>query len=310
MIIRWTVDIAWYLWRNKVNNLYVGQAFPTGLISLVLNKLFGLRYCLYVMGEEITTTAKLKGVHKFRAISIQMCVRNAAQIITISQFSKDTLVKLGVNTDLIQMINPPIDREVYKLGIEVSSIRQKYHIDAEKIILTVGRLTKRKGHAMVIKSLPAVIEKYPDLIYLIVGDGNERENLLKLIRDMDLVDHVRLLGSVNSEEIPQFYSLCDIFVMPNRTLMNGDTEGYGLVFLEANACGKPVIGGLAGGVPDAIMDGKTGFLLNGNNKNEIAEKIFHLLSHPELAKQLGQYGHDRVAKMPSWKDIARRIDQL
>ena len=105
----------------------------------------------------------------------------------------------------------------------------------------------------------------PDLAYLVVGEGSMTERLWKLVSDLRLESTVLFTGGVSDDDVLEYYRTCDVYAMPNRTTVTGDTEGFGLVFLEAGACGKAVIGGKAGGVPDAIRDGETGFLVDGTS---------------------------------------------
>ena len=126
--------------------------------------------------------------------------------------------------------------------------------------------------------------------YLVVGDGPDRSRLEALTRELGLEDCVTFAGRVGSEDLAACYSLGDLFVMPNRALENGDTEGFGLVFLEANACGLPVIAGQDGGAPDAVRNGETGLIVDGNNVDQIASAIEHLLSDRELRQAMAKAG--------------------
>ena len=116
---------------------------------------------------------------------------------------------------------------------------------------------------MIVRALPAIRQAVPDVVYLIVGEGSYGDTLRKLVVDLRLEDAVIFTGAVSDAEAVEFYRTCDVYVMPNRATEDGDTEGFGLVFLEAGACGKPVIGGRAGGVPDAITHEVTGLLVEG-----------------------------------------------
>src|SRR5690606_26937298 len=122
-----------------------------------------------------------------------------------------------------------------------------------KLVLSVGRLSRRKGFDKVIQAFPALIHAGLDIQYVLIGIGEDYEYLFDLARKHDVADRVHLLGHVTAEDLPCWYNACDVFIMPNREI-NGDTEGFGMVFIEAAACGKPAIAGNAGGTGAAVVD--------------------------------------------------------
>ena len=158
--------------------------------------------------------------------------------------------------------------------------------EGKRVLLTVGRVVPRKGMDTIIRALPSLIETFPDLHYLLVGRGEYRATLEALAAELGVSDHVTFVGSVADGELVEHYRLCDLFVMPNRELPNHDTEGFGLVFLEANACGKPVIGGRAGGVVEAVRDGENGLLVNGDDVADVSRAIASVLGDEALADRL------------------------
>ena len=131
------------------------------------------------------------------------------------------------------------------------------------------------------------------------------------MRDLYLDDHVLFTGYVDPDQLNSLYNLCDVYVMLSRELVaRGDTEGFGITFLEANACGKPVIGGDSGGVSDAILDGVTGFLVDPLDVDGVAEKLILLLEDPDLARRLGQQGRARVEGSFTWDGITKQLLEM
>jgi len=126
--------------------------------------------------------------------------------------------------------------------------------------------------------------------YLILGDGELRPEVERIIAAEGLGEHVTLVGKVSDTELVDYLRLCDLFLMPNRTMEDGDTEGFGLVFREANACRKPVIGGRAGGVVEAVVENVSGLLVDGNNFDDIAVAIERILGDDALAERLSAGG--------------------
>jgi phosphatidylinositol alpha-1,6-mannosyltransferase len=172
----------------------------------------------------------------------------------------------------------------------------------------MGRLTARKGQDRTLQAMPEILREFPDAIYLIGGTGAYEGELGKLAASLGVEDHVRFLGNVPQELLPDLYNLADIFVMPNReSAVQSNVEGFGIVFLEANACGKPVIGGRSGGVPDAVLDGRTGLLVDGDSPEEIAAAATRFLGDPGMCRRLGEAGRDRVRRELTWDISARRI---
>jgi len=158
---------------------------------------------------------------------------------------------------------------------------------------------------MVIKALPSIAQKAPDVKYLIVGTGEEQATLYKTAQEMGVMERVVFAGQVPASELAAYYAACDVFVMPNRQI-GPDIEGFGIVFVEASAAGKPVIGGANGGTGDAILHGVTGLRVDGTNVEAIATAVTTLLTEPGLAKAMGSQGRCRVATEFSWEMVVER----
>jgi phosphatidylinositol alpha-1,6-mannosyltransferase len=181
---------------------------------------------------------------------------------------------------------------------DADAIRMKYSLRDCRVLLTVGRLAERKGHATVIEALPTILQSFPTARYVIVGTGLEENKLKELVRQAGLQDYVLFTGGIDNNELACWYAICDIFVMPHRNLPAiRDTEGCPTVFLEASAHGKPVIGGRDGGVADAILHDRTGFIIDGTDACKLAECVCYLLKTPELAARMGAAGRAYVATL-------------
>lgn len=174
-------------------------------------------------------------------------------------------------------------------------------------MLTVGRLDLRKGHDMVIRALAALRQERPNVRYVIVGDGQERTRLMSLARNLGVQDAVLFAGYQPARLLPDYYRLCDVFAMPNRELPDGDTEGLGLVFLEAGACGKPVIGGRAGGAVEAVAHGRTGYLVDPTGPDDVAARLNELLADPALRREMGAAGRRYAVANFSIANQAREL---
>jgi phosphatidylinositol alpha-1,6-mannosyltransferase len=173
--------------------------------------------------------------------------------------------------------------------------------------MTVARLVPRKGIDSVLRALQVLLSRFPTLTYAIVGDGPDRARLMALSDSLGVSAHVRFSSRVG-HDLVDYYNACDLFVMPARE-ETGDIEGFGLVFLEAGACEKPVIGARAGGVVDAIIDGVTGLLVAPDDITALAHAIDSCLSDPASARAMGHAARERILRECSWAQAADRIAQ-
>jgi len=172
--------------------------------------------------------------------------------------------------------------------------------------LSVGRLMRRKGFDNVVRSLPVLLKQGLDVEYALIGIGDDMEYLYGLASELNVADRIHLLGHVSYEDLPRWYNACDLFAMPNRDI-DGDSEGFGLVFLEAAASGKPVVAGTAGGTGSAVVDEETGLCVDGENVDEIAQALARLLSNPAEAEEMGYKARLRILDNFIHQ---RRVDQL
>jgi phosphatidylinositol alpha-1,6-mannosyltransferase len=189
---------------------------------------------------------------------------------------------------------------------QLTTLRRRHALEGKRVLLTVSRLSEIKGHDMVIRALPRILREVPNTVYVIVGSGPQEAALRSLATATGVAERVVFSGFVPDAELPAYYSLCDVFIMPSREL-DYDTEGFGIVFMEAAACGKPTVGGRTGGIVEAIQDHETGLLVDPASVARIAEAAVTLLTDDALAGRMGQAGRRRVVEAFQYKHIARRI---
>lgn len=263
----------------------------------------------YVHAEEVTTDWGSR-MYKYGSLA---ALRRADAVVTVSNFTKAELTRRGVAEERIHVITNGVDLERFQPGEKSEAILIRHDLSENRVLLTVGRLEERKGQDKMIEALPRILDAVPDLKYVVVGEGGYRPALEVLARKHGVQDRVVFAGRVPWEELPDYYRTADVFAMPNRTLASGETEGFGLVFLEANACGKPVVGGRAGGVPDAVSDGETGILVDGRSTDEIVEAVVRLFEDATLRERMGRAGVERArhfgwtAKAQEFRDLCRSL---
>ena len=237
------------------------------------------RYPSKSIFNKITDWLGLKFMHR------------AEKIVTVSNESKKIFIRKLPYDDIIKkivVIYNGIDFDKDKFLTSNQSKELLPEFKNKKVILTVGRLIKAKGHDIVIKAIRLLIKKYPDIIYVIVGEGPERKNIEKLVFDEGLENNVFFAGYVDNKTLEIYYGLCDIFVMAGRWTPQF-VEGFGLVFIEAGIRGKVVIGTRIGGIPEAILENKTGFIVEPEDPFALSKKIDYLLKNTKIRKNMGDF---------------------
>jgi len=276
--------------RHRFAAVLAGRALPEGLIAWCVGKLSGSRVVIYAHGEELTGWGRGQ---KFKAMCFAL--RQADCVLANSDFTRDTLVSLiGVHRRRIAMAYPVVDAERFLPGLAHDDLRARIGLTSkEKLILSVGRLQRRKSFDQVIRALPGLLARGIDVHHAIVGKGEDWDYLEQLAVSLGVRDRLHLLGHVEADDLPRWYNACDLFAMPNRDI-DGDTEGFGIVYLEANACAKPAIAGLTGGTGSAVEHGVNGWRVDGTQVEAVEDGLARLLQDDGLARRLGQVGRERV----------------
>jgi phosphatidylinositol alpha-1,6-mannosyltransferase len=207
-------------------------------------------------------------------------------------------------------IAPGIDVQHFR-PVDSSELRKQLGLANKKVIVSVGRLVHRKGQDHLIESMPQILQVHPDAHLVLVGQGPYLEHLAKLVAVNNLQDSVSFIGRIQYQQLPNYICVGDIFVMPSRSRFMGlEVEGLGIVYLEASACGLPVIAGKSGGAPDAVIDGATGVVVDGTDNDEIASAVTSLLSDPDRAKAMGERGRQWIIDDWRWEIWSERFEVL
>lgn len=304
--VGWGATIAEIMARERPQVVQLATAYE-GYLGLWLRRRFRLPFVVYAHGNEILDVMQ-GGSDKPR-----LALRQADRVLANSRHTAHLVQQVGTHPDRIEIVHPGCDANRFRPRPPRMDLRRRLlgaH-DHDRVILTVGNLVARKGHDTVIRALPSLCARIPDVTYLVVGDGPCRAQLETLAVATHVRNRVIFAGRVSDEDLPDIYALSDVFVMPSREQLEAcDIEGFGLVFLEANACGKPVVGGRSGGVPEAVADGVTGLLVNPEDPEDVANALARLLSDRELATRLGQQGRARVVREFDWTRIGVRVQGI
>lgn len=278
-----------------------------GYLGLQLQRWFKLPFVVYAHGNEILAAIDSDWDKP------RLALKKAACVLANSRFTAGLLQTIGVAPEAIAIIPLGCDIEKFRPRTPNPQLRRKVLGDRARgpVILTVGNLVERKGHDMVIRSLPAICQRVPDVTYLIAGDGPFKEMLHELAAELGVRDRVIFAGRVSDDELPDVYAMCDVFAMPSRArLSSHDVEGFGLVFLEAGACAKPVVAGRSGGIEDAVVDGVTGLIVDPSGARDIGQALIRLLTDGELRVRLGQQGRNRAEREHTWSIVGARVQDI
>ena len=291
--------------RHRFDAVHAGRVLPEGLVGWLVARLTRRPLVIYSHGEELTSWG--------RAMKMRVMVwtyRHADLVIANSEFTRDELVKLGVVPKKITILYPGVDVERFRPGLTHDDLIGSIGLlPNERLIVSVGRLSRRKGFDQVIRALPLLLGQGLPVRYAIIGIGEDLKFLQGLADKLGVADRVHFLGHVGPDDLPRWYNAADVAAMPNREI-DGDTEGFGMVFLEAAACAKPSIAGLAGGTGSAVVDGVTGLRVDGSSTETVAVALGRLLGDPAFAKELGERAYARVLTVFSWERVVDATRQL
>jgi phosphatidylinositol alpha-1,6-mannosyltransferase len=291
--------------EQKFTSIHASNFLPEGFLAWMLFRRFKLPYTVYVHGEELNIAATSREL----SWMTRQVYRDAAQVICNS-VNTANLLKSGwpVAPERVHVMHPGVDTQTFRPAPPDPNTRHQFGWHDRPVILTVGRLMKRKGHEQIIHVLPDIANSIPDVLYAIVGDGEERDALERLVVELALKKHVVFHGELNRRDLVSAFQQCDVFALPNRDHA-GDIEGFGIVLLEAQACGKPVVAGDSGGTIEA-MNSRSGRIIPNDQPGELVETLVGLLRHREQREQMGTAGREWVVRNFDWSGLAEQAAEL
>jgi len=291
--------------RHRPNEVHAGRVLPEGLVGWIVARFTRRPITIYAHGEEITGWMEPMK-HRAKCFTY----RHADRLIANSDFTYNELLKIGVDQNKITLISPGVDIEHFRPDLKTDDLLSSIGLTADSnLILSVGRLSRRKGFDKLLHTVTELKAQGLDVDYALIGIGEDDTYLRQMAADLDILNHVHFLGHVSPEDLPRWYNACTLFAMPNREI-NGDTEGFGMVFIEAAACRKPVIAGIAGGTGSAVLNGETGLRVDGESIADITSAIKQLLTDTEGYKAMSDKAYTRATNEFSWDAIARKTISL
>ena len=305
--LRHHLRVAWYTRTLGAKSIvHCARALPEGLAAAIARTAGGPPYVCWTHGEDLVTASTSRELSWLT----KWVYRRAAAAVANSRNTARLLLDIGVPKEKIEIVYPAVDASRFNPGVDGRHLRRRLSLDDDTVLLlSVGRLQRRKGHDVTLAALAQLGGEMPRWHYAIVGDGQERKRLEQLAADHGVADRVTFVGEVDDEQLPAWYAASDIFIMPNR-VDDGDIEGIGIVFLEAAATGLPVIGGDSGGVPEAVERDVTGLLVDGASVAAVAAAIADLATSEERRGRMGLAGRVRAHRCFSWQRAAMAVSEL
>ncbi|HET6713899.1 MAG TPA: glycosyltransferase family 4 protein [Actinomycetota bacterium] len=281
--------------------------------------LFGATYPLAMLGPRLARSGVpyLAAAHGFEYwlsiapgthAAMRYATGRAARVpVMCSAFIARTVRTAVARRVPVSVLYPGADVETFRPDLPVTDLRERHGLGDRPVVVCVSRLVARKGQDVLIRGMAEIGRRAPGATLVIVGGGPYEDRLRALAADAP-EGSVVFTGQVTEGDLPRYYALGDVFAMPCRTRLAGmEVEGWGNVFIEAAACAKPVVVGDSGGAREALVDGETGILVDGDDVHRVAEAVGALLADPERARAMGEAGRERVLRNHTWPAIARTL---
>jgi phosphatidylinositol alpha-1,6-mannosyltransferase len=293
---------------RNIESVFFGAAAPLALLAPGLRTAGVRRIVALTHGHEVWWSR----LWPF-SVAITRIGRAVDALTYLGEFTGGEISKALDSDSAAKLVRiaPGIDTEHFTPRSDAKDLRESLGLGNKKVIVSVGRLVHRKGQDVLIESMPEIIKTIDDVHLLLIGEGPYKQELERRIMNLGLANRVTFVGRVQYADLPRYICVGDVFAMPSRSRLAGlEVEGLGIVYLEASACGLPVIGGISGGAPDAVLQGETGFSVDGRSPHEVAEALVRVLADKELAQRLGTRGRQWVIEQWQWQIWSERFNQL
>jgi phosphatidylinositol alpha-1,6-mannosyltransferase len=292
--------------QRQITELHCGRVLPEGVIAWFLNIFTGIPYVCYVHGEDLETAQSSREQY----FICGQVIKRAKTIICNSQNSANIVAKFGSEAVAkTKVLHPGVDSDIFVPQEKDESILSALGWSERKVALTVGRLQARKGQDMMIRAIPQIIKEIPSFLYAVVGDGEQKQELLQLVEELELQSYVQFLSGISDEKMIECYQQCNLFILPNRTI-DQDIEGFGMVLVEAQSCGKPVVAGDSGGTSETMKVGYSGTIIDATNPQNIAKEIINMFIDEHNLISMGANGRIHVQQNLDWRALVCEAEVL
>jgi phosphatidyl-myo-inositol dimannoside synthase len=275
-----------------------GASAPLGLMTAALKRAGIKKVVALTHGHE----AGWAGVPILNQL-LRKSLKDLDVVTYLGDYTKNKIAPFISPTTKFIRLTPGVDTNVFhpRTQDKKNELLARYQLSGKQVVFCVSRLMPRKGQDHLIEIWPKLLQRNPNAHLVLSGGGSYKRKLIKKIKNRNLQNNVTFLGRMKQAELADHYGMSSIFAMPSRMRFFGlDVEGLGMVYLEAAACAIVTIGGGAGGVPDALLDETTGFLIRPNDKRQLINRLDFLLQNPQVARQMGEAGRDWVVLNWQW----------
>ena len=312
---RFTNQLRWARWLTSSRSpdfdvLHCGNIRPVGYAVRWANRKLGVPYLVYVNGGDLLRERRKAARSPIKRKTAQSILGHASGIVATSKWVAQLASEV---MDEVRIEQPPpvaaldlgTDPVHFSPLRDTGALRRRWGVGDGPIILTVARLVPHKGQDMGIRALATLARAFPELRYIMVGEGHDELRLRSLARELGVSDRVGFVGPMRDDELPEAYATSTIYLGASRVDKEINVEGFGISFLEAGASGIPSVAGDSGGVRSAVRDGETGIVVPPTDPDAIADAIRSLLLNPERRKQMGRAARHAVETHYNWDRVAR-----
>ena len=306
---RW-LRLIWHVWRvvrkEKIEIIFVQQVLPVGYSAIVMKKLFKVPFLLFSHGTDLVAgTATI-----WKRKMVTMVSKHTDQIIFNSNSLMSRYLRVLPQFENKSFVLYPCPEPRFlepPPRADIDNLRRRYALEGKQTLLSVSRLDEGKGFPSMIRCMPKILEQVPNLVWFIIGGGFKTDLIIDSIRKYNLQNVVRFVGEIPHEDLHPYFYTSDVFVLLTHP-DEGKEEGLGLVFLEASAAGLPIVAGRSGGVPEAVLDGRTGLIVDAHNEKQVVDSVLKLLREKAYASQLGKAAKERMLKDFQWHEQIKLLE--
>ncbi len=312
---RFSNQLRWASWLTSGRSpgfevLHCGNIRPVGYAVRWANRKLRTPYLVYVNGGDLLRERRKAERSALKRKTAQSILGNASGIVAtskwVAELASDVMQRVGIETPpQVAALDLGTDPARFRPSRDTGALRRRWGVGDAQLVLTVARLVPHKGQDMGIRALSALRRDFPELRYILVGEGHDEKRLRSLAGELGVLDRVGFVGAMRDDELPEAYATSTIYLGASRVDKEINVEGFGISFLEAAASGIPSIGGDSGGVRSAVRDGETGIIVPPTDSDAIADAIRSLLLNPDRRQKMGTAGRHAVETHYNWDRVAR-----
>jgi phosphatidyl-myo-inositol dimannoside synthase len=300
---------------SRAEFIWCGNLKPAAYPAKWTSERVGVPFGVLLHGGDLLILQHQIHQSPFKRRTARALLGSAAVLVANSGWTHELcLTVLGelevpVTPGLVRTVPLGADPDFFRPGVDVAEVRERYGLGSRRWLLSVARLTRHKGIDTALRAVALLAEQYPDLGYLAVGSGEDLSRLQELAAELGVADRVRFLTEVPDRDLPALYNSAAVYLGASR-LMEQRVEGFGISLVEASACGRPVVAGRSGGIPEAVRDGETGLLVDAESAEALAAAVRRLLDDAALAARLGAAGRHAVETYYNWNRVVADMTRI